>query len=215
MTEKVIPIGVLVGLSKESFNHQIGVFLGNFLYLPSYLYFHLFNFDTGDDNLVIVFEHGSDINSSLDEIEKIVKSDKDLKEFPITNQYVRSLDKLEKDSYKIVASKLNIFEFKENEKDFFDIMRHNFNEINKLEIGDVVFFDRGFYNHSGILANLNNFDLVHKNAKHKISELVASQLLGGGNVDKAGEIRVNYLLDAIKTSKIYKFNFYDEQYPPL
>ena len=121
------------------------------------------------------------------------------------------MSRLKNDSYSILISNLNLTG---KSIEFFDILKQNLNEMNSLEVGDVVFFDRGLFEHSAILSNLETFEVVHKNSKHDSAYLLKSILESNKNVDKAGEIRVNYILDVIKDSRIQKNNFYDTQFPP-
>jgi hypothetical protein len=121
------------------------------------------------------------------------------------------LSDLKNDSYDISISNLNLIG---KSHEFFDKLKENFNEMNSLEVGDVVYFDRGLFEHSALLANLDKFEVVHKNSKHDSAYLLKSLLESNKNIDKAGEIRINYILDVFKDSRIQKNNFYDTQFPP-
>ena len=161
--------------------------------------------------MVLIYEHGSNIYSTFDEIHEYVINNKNLADFKTaTIQHVKNLIDLETNSYKILKSNLNIVE---KGKDFFEKMRHNLNEMNNLEMGDIIFFNRGIYSHSAILKDCESFQVIHKNSKHSFPVLIENYL--NQNSDKAGEIRINYILDVIDSSKIDKSNLYDDEHPPL
>jgi hypothetical protein len=191
----MVTIGVLIGLSRPNHNHLIGVYIGN-------------------NTLIIVYQHRSLIyHSALERIEYLVRNNMDLGVLLHTGNFFRRyLTQLQKQSTDIKVSSLDIY----SQPNFFEIMRHNFNEMNSLQIGDVIFFQRSGYDHAAIMYKFQKFEIIHKNTRHPVDNVVRSQILEM-NQNKAieGEVRTNYLLDVIYKSKIFKRNYYDDQYPPL
>ncbi len=190
----MIPIGILIGLSKQNYHHQIGVYIGN-------------------DIVIIIYEHSlSNIHSSFDRIEYFVRNEINLGKLLNSNFIQRNLIQLQSESFEITISNLDVF----SDENFFEIMRHNFNEMNSLQLGDVIFFQRGHYDHGAIMYNFQKFEIIHKNTVHELELVIRSQIINGNQNDHIdGEIRTNYLLDVIYNSKIVKMNKYDKRYPPL
>lgn len=130
-----------------------------------------------------------------------------------SNSIWKNLNELKNDSFTLTLSKINLLE---KPLEFIQIILHDLNEMNSLDLGDIIFFNRGVYEHSAIFSNLETFEVIHKNSKHDSAYLFQSLLSGSyENMDKSGEVRVNYILDVIHESKIRKNNFFDEQCPPL
>ena len=96
--------------------------------------------------------------------------------------------------------------------DLLQIIKFNLLEIDQLEEGDVIMFDRGFYHHSAVLTDKLHMLCIHRSCDG-YSTVASASCLGIPTVKAS--VSENHLIEIAGFSKLKKSNeIFDKKLPP-
>ena len=192
--------GCFVGLMEES-TWKLLVYLGN-------------------RTLLVLFEKGKGL---LHDSMQYLSQNCDIEKQNFHSKYKADLNLILIDQYQSVRSyaqfykyNLNIFTTASNNNmksvDFLHIIKFNLLEIDNLEEGDVILFDRGFYHHSAVLTDKLHMLCIHRSCDGDSTIVSASSL---GKPSAKASITEDHLIEIAGHSKIKKSNeIFDKRLTP-
>lgn len=97
-----------------------------------------------------------------------------------------------------------------------DVLKYNLDQIESLDEGDVIAFERSFYEHHALLTDVSRMIVTHRSGEPENpgnSFMISSSLLGLPT-EKA-LVSEDFLMDVADYRKLYNSNHkYDSRYPP-
>lgn len=160
-------VGLMIGLSSTS-KYKLAIYIGKWIikFIESWIYFIEYQkkekiiklyFFKGNFSLVIVYENGKGIKNEFFEIEKYILKNKTLLGYK-TDYALKMIELME--THELMFYKSNLIKCFNQCIDFFKILKNNLIEMEKFEIGDIIMFDRGLYNHAAVFTGkLKSFQI--------------------------------------------------------
>jgi hypothetical protein len=173
----------------------------------------------GDRTLLVLFELGKGLfHNSIQYLQYL-----DIEKQNFEQKYKADLELILIDQYQSVRSNaqfykynLNLITTASNNKmkyaDLLQIIKLNLLEIDQLEEGDVIMFDRGFYHHTAVLTDKLHMLCIHRSCDG-YSTVASASCLGIPTVKAS--VSQNHLIEIAGFSKLKKSNeIFDKKLPP-
>ena len=173
----------------------------------------------GDRILLVLFELGKGLfHNSIQYLQYL-----DIEKQNFEQKYKADLELILIDQYQSVRSdaqfykyNLNLITTASNNKmkyaDLLQIIKFNLLEIDQLEEGEVIRFDRGFYHHSAVLTDKLHMLCIHRSCDG-YSTVASASCLGIPTVKAS--VSENHLIEIAGFSKLKKSNeIFDKKLPP-